>query len=452
MFMPNHFHKIALSGTAAALSAAGALAGQPCGSWVQVAPPTFQGEDLVMIDVVSFGPDNASGFGLTFGPNGIDPTSIILTHWNGVSWQVVNQVDLDGVLPGIPRGVVAMDGSSENNLWFVGTFDPPGFVFARPFLAHWDGSSWSFEYPDSDGGYMTDIGYVSDSEIYLFGDTVTPWVWDGSGLSFFTPPAPVSIGSETVADAAVLGSDSFWIAGYQAADVSTPNGLSLWNWNGNQWSEILPGDVNFLTGDELAEDHVFSLAAISADDIWSVGDKQLLTSGDVFGTYLHWDGSSWTEFPGPQEIRPMTVAAVASDDVWAFGAIPPSNELLFAHWDGAAWSLIPQGTLQGVELVGSGIHEMVTYPDCTGWALGRVSADGGATASPLVLRLTPGGSQGCNEADIAEPFDVLDLNDIQAFVDGFLAQDPIADLNGDGVLDLNDVNLFITAFANGCPS
>ncbi|USN99391.1 MAG: hypothetical protein H6810_01560 [Phycisphaeraceae bacterium] len=58
----------------------------------------------------------------------------------------------------------------------------------------------------------------------------------------------------------------------------------------------------------------------------------------------------------------------------------------------------------------------------------------------------------CNDADLAEPYDVLDLADINAFTSGFLAQDPIADLAEPfGVLDLNDINAFIAGFISGCP-
>lgn len=58
---------------------------------------------------------------------------------------------------------------------------------------------------------------------------------------------------------------------------------------------------------------------------------------------------------------------------------------------------------------------------------------------------------GC-PADIAEPFGVLDLNDVNAFIIGFLEQLPIADINGDGILDLQDVNMFIESFVSGCVS
>ncbi|USN99556.1 MAG: autotransporter-associated beta strand repeat-containing protein [Phycisphaeraceae bacterium] len=63
----------------------------------------------------------------------------------------------------------------------------------------------------------------------------------------------------------------------------------------------------------------------------------------------------------------------------------------------------------------------------------------------------PDGCDSCNAADIAEPFQVLDLQDINAFTSGFLGGDAIADLSGDGLFDLQDINLFIALFLAGCP-
>ena len=63
----------------------------------------------------------------------------------------------------------------------------------------------------------------------------------------------------------------------------------------------------------------------------------------------------------------------------------------------------------------------------------------------------PGHSGLICDADLAEPFGVLDLNDISAFVTLFSASDPTADFDGNGVHDLADVTTFITAFTGGCP-
>jgi len=57
----------------------------------------------------------------------------------------------------------------------------------------------------------------------------------------------------------------------------------------------------------------------------------------------------------------------------------------------------------------------------------------------------------CNDADLAGPFGLLDLADITAFVQAFMAQDPAADFDGNGLFDLDDVVAFVTVFTAGCP-
>ena len=57
----------------------------------------------------------------------------------------------------------------------------------------------------------------------------------------------------------------------------------------------------------------------------------------------------------------------------------------------------------------------------------------------------------CGSADLAPPFGLLDLADVNAFAAGFIVMNPIADLNADGLFDLADINLFVTAFNSGCP-
>lgn len=54
-------------------------------------------------------------------------------------------------------------------------------------------------------------------------------------------------------------------------------------------------------------------------------------------------------------------------------------------------------------------------------------------------------------ADLDGNCGVLDLSDISIFTQGFLAQDPIADLDKNGIWDLDDISLFITSFLAGCP-
>lgn len=58
---------------------------------------------------------------------------------------------------------------------------------------------------------------------------------------------------------------------------------------------------------------------------------------------------------------------------------------------------------------------------------------------------------GCSPADIAAPFDSVNMTDVQTFLDDFTAHRPTSDLNGDLRFDLIDVQGFLIAFAGGCP-
>jgi hypothetical protein len=59
---------------------------------------------------------------------------------------------------------------------------------------------------------------------------------------------------------------------------------------------------------------------------------------------------------------------------------------------------------------------------------------------------------GCNEADVAEPFGVLDFSDVTSFLNAFSLGDSIADLAEPfGTYDFSDVVEFLAAFGAGCP-
>lgn len=67
------------------------------------------------------------------------------------------------------------------------------------------------------------------------------------------------------------------------------------------------------------------------------------------------------------------------------------------------------------------------------------------------LRITLLSEAGCSQSDLAEPYGVLDLQDLAAFASAFVNQDAAADLTGDSILDLDDIQAFIASFAAGCP-
>ncbi len=60
-------------------------------------------------------------------------------------------------------------------------------------------------------------------------------------------------------------------------------------------------------------------------------------------------------------------------------------------------------------------------------------------------------SGGCNPADLAEPYGALNFFDVSAFIPMLVAENPLADLNDDGLFNFFDVSAFLGLFSLGCP-
>ena len=72
------------------------------------------------------------------------------------------------------------------------------------------------------------------------------------------------------------------------------------HWNGKIWTVVARPDAG------TQNNHLSGVTAISATDVWAVGDFQTSTgSGTVFQTLTeHWDGTAWSIVPQPWWCRP----------------------------------------------------------------------------------------------------------------------------------------------------
>jgi hypothetical protein len=132
---------------------------------------------------------------------------------------------------------------------------------------------------------------------------------------------------------AAVSPDDMWAVGYGFGVTS----LGV-HWDGTQWQsvpELTIPDVRFLAAE-----------AISANDIWVVGEEG---NEGILPTYtftLHWDGTTWTHIPSPSIPGTLNilrdVTAVAPNDVWAVGYywVGNNNATLAMHWDGTQWTIV----------------------------------------------------------------------------------------------------------------
>lgn len=107
--------------------------------------------------------------------------------------------------------------------------------------------------------------------------------------------------------------------------------------------------------------------------------------------------------------------------------------------------LSPNTTYASARMLGSA-DSFVLSPDRT-----QVTIDFNVTIGRDQIRIITAVPP-CAPADLALPFGLLDLSDVDAFVNAFTTDDPAADLAlPTGLFDLDDIDAFITSFLSGCP-
>jgi hypothetical protein len=120
------------------------------------------------------------------------------------------------------------------------------------------------------------------------------------------------------------------------------------------------------------------VAALSSADVWAVGLWGAQGgSGQGHPLIEHWNGTRWSIVSGPNSglYGLSSVAAVASNDVWAVGQAAKYPYTVIEHWNGVRWSLARSPRLR--EKNGNAVLVGVSALSATDvWAVG---ANGGAT-------------------------------------------------------------------------
>ncbi|MEM7754753.1 MAG: endonuclease/exonuclease/phosphatase family protein [Planctomycetota bacterium] len=106
----------------------------------------------------------------------------------------------------------------------------------------------------------------------------------------------------------------------------------------------------------------------------------------------------------------------------------------------------------------SGINVANLPPAVAGFSpIGTITSSAAADHYPVVLdfilETVQPGQKSCDRVDTAAPFGVLDLLDIDAFIQNFTTQCSYGDLAAPfGIYDLSDIDVFIDRFLTGCPN
>jgi hypothetical protein len=194
--------------------------------------------------------------------------------------------------------------------------------------------------------------------------------WDGTQWQIVPSPNP-SLIHNTLYGVTAVSANDVWAVGFDANSVGIAQTL-IEHWNGSSWSVVTSPNTG--SGDN----ELFSVAAVSARNVWAVG-FDVTSTGDQTTLIEHWNGAQWRVVPSPSsnsvEVL-SSVAAVSANDVWAVGTSNIGTQTLIEHWNGSSWQVVPSpdsgGELRGVAAVsGSDI-----------WAVG--DSPTGGSSQPLV--------------------------------------------------------------------
>jgi hypothetical protein len=193
---------------------------------------------------------------------------------------------------------------------------------------------------------------------------------------FHTVSSPNSVNHNYLVSTSAVSANDIWAVGNTSnVGVAYDQPLAE-HWDGSNWTIVPmsdPGPYHVdLTG----------VVAISTNDVWVVGIFVTAADNSTESSYAqHWNGSSWSGYVlAPTSVTAVfAVGASSSTDVWAVGTFLSANTLepMVEHWNGSAWSLSP-----GVQNANSFDNEFFGAAAMSSndvWAVGESTASFGAT-------------------------------------------------------------------------
>ncbi len=253
------------------------------------------------------------------------------------TWSVVPSPNGSG-----NSGLSGVAAVSANDVWAVGSSGSQ-ITGAQTLIEHWNGTNWqTVKSPSPSSIYNTLSGVtaVSVTNVWAVGYDVNNSQatetliehWNGTNWSVVKSPSPAPINNELFSVAGVSAND-VWAVGFIANNTSEKTLIE--HWNGTSWSVVKSPSPGI-------SDQIRAVAAVSARDAWATG--YTVKGSSIQALVEHWNGTSWQIVKSPNVGTNPTfsgVAAVSANDVWAVGSDSNSNSMfqtLTEQWNGKQWS------------------------------------------------------------------------------------------------------------------
>jgi hypothetical protein len=284
-------------------------------TWALGHAPHPSGRSAQLAGVDELSPTDVWAVGDSEGDSGVTSDLPLIEQWNGTSWSIAAGVSLPAGASGVLN---AIGGSGPDDLWAVGYTLSADQSQESLLIEHFNGTQWAtVPFPSQDS--VCDPGL---SDCFL----------------------------DATAVAASAPGDA-WLAG----NVAQPNDTQhlLAHWNGTSWTlataPCLEGtakaacdpegtDLNELTG----------LTVLGPTDAWASGSEGNVNDENFHIPYvLHWNGTSWslTRTPnrGGEGSLLNAITAVSASDIWAVGQTQQLNgaiQTLTEQFTGSTWAIV----------------------------------------------------------------------------------------------------------------
>ncbi len=184
------------------------------------------------------------------------------------------------------------------------------------------------------------------------------------------PSANIALSSCTLYAVAAVSASDVWAVGWYYNNSINAFQTLIEQWNGTSWSVV--ASPNASSG----LNQLYSVAAVSTNDVWAVGEY-FNTSSDITETLIeHWDGSSWSvvSSPGLTYSVLYSVTAFSASDIWAVGDAGGSS--LVEQWNGTSWNVVTSPNLGSIDI----LQSVTQVPGSSNlWAVGNYLNSGVGT-------------------------------------------------------------------------
>jgi hypothetical protein len=315
-----------------------------------------------LLAVAALGESNAWVVGThTPLPKGMYP---LTEHWDGQRWTAVPCPSPGGTADPVRSSLEAVVIDAPDDAWAVGDWSPIEHVPpSYPLIEHWDGAKWTLVPGPSSGGHVTDVeltavAAISPNAAWAIGEGVAGgrsvpvfMGWNGTRWRYLPSPVGDAPGGPLAGGLAAISARDIWLVGEGGGlKYHTP----VEHWNGSKWTVVPAPNAYKAQRPNIGLDAV---GGSSSSNVWAVGWYQSGPNGDHRSTLIeHWDGAQWQLQPSPNgppgdrgEHRVLAIAALSPSSALAvgrYGAHP-----LTERWNGVRWTTVPNKLLPGVKYV-----------------------------------------------------------------------------------------------------